>query len=287
MSQTPAIASLAASSAPRAEVHGAIARAAQATGVDFSYLLAQAKIESSLNPTARAGTSSAAGLYQFTKGTWLAMLDRHGAEHGLDWAQAAIDGGKVADPALRAQIMALRFDPQASALMAAELASDNRAGLSERLGREPDPAELYMAHFLGAEGAGRFLTALAADPTQSAAALLPDAAAANRAIFYDDAGPRSLGGVMALMRGKVDAAMGDGSLPPLSSAQWANAAPDPALGPIAREFHGAAQLAGGNAATPRASMADTLASTFGLGGGGGGAPGHVRAAYGKLQALGL
>lgn len=287
MSQTPAIASLAASGAPRAEVHGAIARAAQATGVDFSYLLAQARIESSLNPAARAGTSSAAGLYQFTKGTWLAMLDRHGAEHGLDWAQAAIDGGKVADPALRAQIMALRFDPQASALMAAELASDNRAALSERLGREPDAAELYMAHFLGAEGAGRFLSALAVDPTQSAAALLPDAAAANRAIFHDDAGPRSLGAVMALMRGKVDAAMGDGSLPPLSSAQWASAAPDPTLGPIAREFHGAAQLAGGNAATPRASMADTLASTFGLGGGGGGVPGHVRAAYGKLQALGL
>ncbi len=287
MSQTPAIASPAAVGAPRAEVHGAIARAAQATGVDFSYLLAQAKIESSLNPTARAGTSSAAGLYQFTKGTWLAMLDRHGAEHGLDWAQAAIDGGKVADPALRAQIMALRFDPQASALMAAELASDNRAALSERLGREPDAAELYMAHFLGAEGAGRFLSALAVDPTQSAAALLPDAAAANRAIFYDDAGPRSLGAVMALMRGKVDAAMGDGSLPPLSPAQWASAAPDPALGPIAREFHGAAQMAGGNASTPRASMADTLASTFGLGGGGGGVPGHVRAAYGKLQALGL
>lgn len=271
----------------RAEVQTAIARAAQATGVDFSYLLAQAKIESSLNPGARAETSSAAGLYQFTKGTWLAMLDRHGGEHGLDWAQGAIAGGKVADPALRAQIMALRFDPQASALMAGELASDNRAALSERLGREPDAAELYMAHFLGSEGAGRFLSALALDPAQSAAALLPDAAAANRSIFYDDAGPRSLGAVMALLRGKVDAAMGDGAMPPLVGGQWSSAAADPALGPIAREFHGAAASGAGQGLATRASMADTLASTFALGGGGGGVPGHVRAAYGKLQALGL
>ena len=39
-------------------VHAAIARAAQATGTDFSYLLAQARIESGLNPAARAATSS-------------------------------------------------------------------------------------------------------------------------------------------------------------------------------------------------------------------------------------
>ena len=49
--------------------------------------------ESSLDPSANAGTSSAAGLYQFTRGTWLQTLDRHGASHGLDWAGAAIEGG--------------------------------------------------------------------------------------------------------------------------------------------------------------------------------------------------
>ena len=74
--------------------------------------------------------------------------------------------------------------PAASALMAAELANDNRASLTATLGREPDAAELYVAHFLGAEGAGRFLTALAADPGQSAAALLPKPAAANRTVFF-------------------------------------------------------------------------------------------------------
>lgn len=279
MSQTPSIAAAAAGPV-RADVQAAIARAAQATGVDFSYLLAQARIESSLNPAARAQTSSAAGLYQFTQGTWLAMLDRHGARHGLGWADAAIAGGKVSDPALRSDVMALRFDPAASALMAAELANDNRASLTATLGREPDAAELYVAHFLGAEGAGRFLSALAADPAQSAAALLPAAAAANRGIFYADGAPRSVGQVMDLLRGKVSAAM-DGTAMPLAAPTLAAA--NPALGPIAREFHAAA-AAPAEAARP--SMADTLATTFGAGGSGA-LPGHVRAAYGKLRAFGL
>ncbi len=260
-------------------MQAAIARAAQATGVDFSYLLAQARIESSLNPSARAGTSSAAGLYQFTHGTWLSMLDRHGARHGLGWADAAIEGGKVSDPALRSEVMALRFDPDASALMAAELANDNRASLTATLGREPDAAELYVAHFLGAEGAGRFLSALSADPAQSAAALLPAAAAANRGIFYADGAPRSVGQVMDLLRGKVSAAMDGTALP---QAAPGVAAANPALGPLAREFHAAAVP--GQSARP--SMAETLATTFGAGSSSA-MPGHVRAAYGKLRAFGL
>lgn len=277
MSQTTPINVTAASVRP--DVQAAIARAAQATGVDFSYLLAQARIESSLNPSARAGTSSAAGLYQFTQGTWLSTLDRHGARHGLGWADAAIDGGRVSDPALRSEVMALRFDPDASALMAAELANDNRASLTATLGREPDAAELYTAHFLGAEGAGRFLTALAADPGQSAAALLPAAAAANRGIFFADGAPRSVGQVMDLLRGKVSAAM-DGTAMPVAAP--AIAAAGPALGPLAREFQAAA--APGQSARP--SMAETLAATFGAGSGAA-MPGHVRAAYGKLRAFGL
>jgi hypothetical protein len=57
--------------------------------------------------------------------------------------------------------------------MAGELANDNRAALQTVLGRDPDHAELYLAHFLGADGATRFLTGLGANPDASAAALLP------------------------------------------------------------------------------------------------------------------
>ncbi|MFM5918122.1 MAG: lytic transglycosylase domain-containing protein [Novosphingobium sp.] len=277
---------IAATSTPSPQVHGAIQRAAQATGVDFAYLLGEARLESSLNPSAKAATSSAAGLYQFTGGTWLQMLDRHGAEHGLDWASGAISGGRISDPGLRGSIMDLRYDPDASALMAGELANDNRIALTGVLGREPDAGELYLAHFLGADGAGRFLSALAVDPSQSAAALFPAAAGANRAIFYDAAGaPRSLGGVMDLIRGKMAAAMdGIDSLYP--SAEGAGEWGLPALATSANPDNAHPPTPSPVGEWGTRSMADTLAATFGTGPDSP-IPPHVRAAYGKLQAFGL
>jgi soluble lytic murein transglycosylase-like protein len=53
------------------QVREAIAQASDKTGVDFAFLLATAKRESSLNPKARAKTSSAKGLFQFLDQTWL------------------------------------------------------------------------------------------------------------------------------------------------------------------------------------------------------------------------
>lgn len=267
-------------------VRAAIARAAQATGIDFDYLLAQAKLESNLNPAARARTSSATGLYQFLGATWLDTLDRHGAEHGLGWAADAIarsgKGAAVGDPVLRAQIMALRLDPETSALMAAELAGDNRASLVASLGREPDPAELYLAHFLGADGAGRFLDALGRNPGQAAAAIVPDAAAANRAIFYANGAPRSLTEVMDLLRGRLNGAM-EGR----SAEEWATAAPGPgagALGPVAREFQARAAQPLPDGQT-RPAMSETLSQLFAMRGGE--PPAGIRAAYGRLRSMGL
>ncbi len=277
-------------SASKAGVRAAISRAAQKTGVDFNYLLAQAKLESSLDPAARARTSSAAGLYQFTGGTWIETLDRHGADHGMGWAGDAIEGGRVRDPGMRASIMGLRYDPDASSLMAAELANDNRAALISVLGREPDSAELYLAHFLGAGAASQFLTALGNAPGQSAAALLPKAAAANRGIFYDAAGsPRSVSGVMDLMRAKVSGAMEGGSLD--AGSAWADAGPsdwnNPALAGLAAPQ--TLPVLPAAAPPPRPSMADTLRTTFALGSreGRSSAPTFVQAAYGRLRSFGL
>src|SRR3546814_14411634 len=99
-----------------APVLDAVQAASARTGIDFDYLVDVARVESRFNPTAKAPTSSARGLYQFTTQTWLATLDRHGASHGLGWAANAIarDGGgrlSIADPALRQQILDLRDDP--------------------------------------------------------------------------------------------------------------------------------------------------------------------------------
>lgn len=179
-------------------VTNAIAMASQRTGVDFNYLLNQAKIESSLDPEARASTSSAAGLYQFIDQSWLGVINDHGEKHGLGWAANAIgktSGGRyyVADTALRQQIMDLRTQPEVASIMAAEHAADNQATLESQLGRNVTSTDLYLAHFLGVGGAAKFLRAHDQNPGASAAAVLPSAAAANRWVFYDRNGaPRSL-----------------------------------------------------------------------------------------------
>lgn len=174
-------------------VTNAIAMASRRTGVDFAYLLGQAKIESSLNPTARASTSSARGLYQFVDQSWLAVIDKHGSEYGLGWAADAISRGSngryyVSDPDLRQQVLDLRNHPETASVMAAEHAADNKAYLEQRLGREAQPVDLYLAHFLGVGGAAKFLSMHDRAPGATAASLFPAAARANRSIFYDRQG---------------------------------------------------------------------------------------------------
>jgi hypothetical protein len=187
----------------------AIAAAATRTGVDFSYLYHQARIESGLNPNAKASTSSATGLYQFINQSWLGVVDKHGADHGLGWAAHAIERGPngryfVRDPKMRQAIMELRKNPEAAAVMAGEFAADNRAYLEQRTGQTTAPVDLYLAHFLGPAGAAKFLSAHHTSPGQSAASLFPEAARANRAIFYAKGGaPRSLDAVRNLFAHKL------------------------------------------------------------------------------------
>lgn len=195
-------------SADVASARGAISRAAQATGVAFGYLFNQAKSESGLNPRAQAQGSSASGLFQFIDQSWLGAVKTYGAKHGLGWAADAIqrrqDGSWSVDPSARDAVFALRKQPDASAMMAAEFASDNAQGLQSALGRPANGTDLYFAHFLGLEGATKFLKAAGTSPDTSAAALFPREARSNRSIFYDDAGSaRSLGQVYALMGRKL------------------------------------------------------------------------------------
>lgn len=204
----------------------AIESASRRTGVDFDYLLDQARIESGYRPDARASTSSATGLYQFTAQTWLATLKRHGAEHGYGWAAAIAPTGKgtyrIADPGLRDAILGLRTDPDAAALMAGELASDNRTHLEEALGRVPEPVDLYLAHFLGATGASDFLKAWAAKPEQPAAPLFAKAAAANRSVFFTANGaPRSLDAIRRSFAAKLGADVGLNLRPEMTKRQHA------------------------------------------------------------------
>ncbi|MFO1186490.1 MAG: transglycosylase SLT domain-containing protein [Alphaproteobacteria bacterium] len=185
---------------PKLSVTDAISLASRATGVDFSYLLNTAKRESSLNPEAKSGSSSATGLFQFLDQTWFATVKRHGAEHGLGTQAGFITqtGGRfeVEDPAQKQAILSLRKDPRIAALMAGEFTNDSKSALETQLGRKADSGELYLAHFFGPREAARFISEGTQSPGASAAASFPDAAHANRGVFYGtDGSARSFGQV--------------------------------------------------------------------------------------------
>ena len=173
-------------------VLAAVRGTSAANGANFDMLLSYAAMESGLNPTARATTSSASGLYQFTEQTWLNAVREYGAAHGMG-AEAALvtrQGGQLAveDQAARQRILDLRNDPKVSTELATEHLRSLADKLTPVLGRPPDPAETYLGHFLGAGGATQVLQALQATPNQPAADLLPAAAEANRAMFYSPNG---------------------------------------------------------------------------------------------------
>ena len=66
----------------------------------------------------------------------------------------------VPDPAARAAIMRLRSDPTVSAAMAGVYTRSNEAKLKAAIGRPPSDGELYIAHFLGPDGAAKETTGL-------------------------------------------------------------------------------------------------------------------------------
>lgn len=279
-------------------VRRAIATAARNTKVDFDFLLAQARVESDLDSGAKAPTSSAAGLFQFIEQTWLATVQRHGAKHGLAREAAAITldakGARITDPALRQQVLALRYDPQASAMMAGALAQDNRAALIPVLGREPDAPELYLAHFLGAGGARTFLGKMMENPDLSAVALFPKPAAANHNIFYTKGGEaRSLAEVMGVLERKIESAMGRDTAPEIGTRwfQPANttSAFTPSPSPSRSRSPSIEPTSGRQPKHFALPMTKVLESSFGGPGltGGGGAPEHVRKAYATLKAFQL
>lgn len=186
-------------------------QASRKTGVDFSYLVSQAAQESGFKPDAQAKTSSARGLFQFIDRTWLGLVKEHGAKYGLGEEAGKITLGndgrpQVNDSASRQAILALRDEPSLAAAMAGEYARSNQAILSREFGVDLKKVDLYLGHFLGANGATKFLAGLRDQPNQSGADLLPEAAAANRGVFYTaDGETKSLREIYSSLSRKLDA----------------------------------------------------------------------------------
>jgi len=150
------------------------------------YLKKIAMVESGGKADAKAKTSSASGLFQFTEGTWNQMTKQMGKNYTLQD----------------------RFDPKKAAEVAAYFTSQQKSQLEKGTGQSASEADLYMAHFLGAGGATRFLNALRANPDGPASdGADPKQVQANASIFYDKKGDiRSLQQVYDLMSNKVSKA---------------------------------------------------------------------------------
>lgn len=162
-----------------AQIYSDITTAAKSGGIDPGIMLAMARQESGFGTNMAASTSSAKGLFQFTKGTW--------ADYAKKLGYSAED---VNDPAKNARA-------------AAELLNDNKKYMEAR-GIKAGPNELYAAHFLGKGGAVSFLQALNSNPAAIGAQLFPDAAKANAGIFYDEnKNPRTLAEIYGTFNKKV------------------------------------------------------------------------------------
>ena len=137
-----------------------------------------AMAESGGNPNAKAKTSSASGMYQFTDPTWRGMVKNYGAQTGITEAD--------------------KNDPDKQKIMAELLTQENTQAYN-KAGIQPDDADLYMAHFLGgpsAVKARKNLNAVGAE-------LFPAAAQANKNIFYKNGRPRTVEEIRGLLGSKV------------------------------------------------------------------------------------
>lgn len=209
----------------------ALRTASAATGADFGYLVKTAQRESNFDPAAKAPTSSATGLFQFTSETWLNVLERYGAQHNVK-----------SEGLTRDQLLAMRTDADLSARMAGELAKENSKILAKKLGRPATSAELYTAHFMGPQDAARLIKAARHNEEGSAAAMFPRAALANSSVFRGKDGDKLTPAELYAKLTGVDVASADsgkvpaGTFAPVTTSKEA----DPSI--VLQARLGAAQL---------------------------------------------
>lgn len=163
-----------------ADMKKLVADAAAQVGVDPNLAQTTVAVESSFKSGAAAGTSSAKGLYQFTKGTWNDMVKKHGASYGIP-ADASPN------------------DPKANAIMGALYLKQNLQ-TAQKAGMPANALSAYLLHFLGPGGGRRFM-GLADNVTPAHA--MPEAAAANKPIFFDGGRPRTKQEIMTLLQNKL------------------------------------------------------------------------------------
>lgn len=143
-------------------------------------------------------SSGAEGVMQFIPSTFLGLMKNPSIA-----ARIGVNTQGMSDE----QILAMRKDPEISILAGAALGEQNKKAMQGALGRQVNDAELYMAHFLGSGGAVALIGAKGQQGAQSAAKLLPEAAKANRPVFFDKSGrERTVDEVYSNLAGSFSAA---------------------------------------------------------------------------------
>ncbi len=203
------------------DMQATVMEAAKLTGTDPKELATIMAIESGFNPNAKAKTSSATGLNQFTSDTWKEMMGKHASKFGIDPNTPPTD-------------------PRANAIMGAMFLKQNKNSL-KKTKSDLTLTDSYMAHFLGAGGANQFLKMPDdAIPAQT----MQDAASANKSIFFDKGRPRTKAEIYKLMENKVNGALSkhgvtiDGASPTTGSTDSASMpkGPDSADNKAVRDF---------------------------------------------------
>lgn len=139
-----------------------------------------AEAESGGNTNAKNPDSSASGLYQFTDSTWRSAVDKWGRARGIKYTD--------------------KNNPQAQELLMSKLIEDN-ARILRNKGIEPSDANIYFAHFMGAPAASKAISMLGKKAI--AARSFPQAAMANKAVFFDGKRPRTIDEVYKIITSKV------------------------------------------------------------------------------------
>lgn len=162
-------------------IRGTIASAAKEAGVNPNDMLLMSAMESSMNPTAKAG--NAVGLNQFFPAAWNDTMRKTGSKYGLKGNED-------------------RTDPRANTLMGAEYLKQNLKGL-ESVRPNPDFTDGYMAHYLGLGGARKFFSA---SPDTPAASLFQKAAAnpINAKLFYANNRPLTTSEMYDRIENKIE-----------------------------------------------------------------------------------
>jgi len=179
----------------------AIYKASIKTGVDFELMVLKAKMESDLGRLNFASTSSARGTFQYIEPTWLTLIRRYGDKLGYPHYAEAIErskypgvptiknSAKKGGPFLKSEILALRHDPEISAMIKAyQIKEETNVIKKYKRGARVTSTDHYIVHMLGLSLAKEFYDMRYRGSVIAVAKLgnarMREAARLNRVFFY-------------------------------------------------------------------------------------------------------